>query len=91
MKTDTISRTAEGAAAIRAIESCRSKRDRLFEDHFARGFVKNPFSRWIIGLINIVGIGTALLALRERQFPGVIGGLICRTKYIDDVLQDTLN
>jgi len=90
MKTEGISRTAEGAAVIRAIESCRSKRDRLFEDLFARGFVENPFSRWIIGLMNIVGIGTALLALRDRQFPGVIGGLICRTRYIDDALQNAL-
>lgn len=90
MKTEGISRTAEGAAVIRAIESCRSKRDRLFADPFARGFVRNPFSRLIIGLMNITGIGTALLALRDRQFPGVIGGLICRTRYIDDALQNAL-
>lgn len=90
MKTATISRTAEGAAVIRAIESCRSKRDRLFEDRLACGFVRNPFSRWIIGLMNMVGIGTTLLILRDRQFPGVIGGLICRTRYIDDALQDAL-
>ena len=86
MKTEVISRTAEGAAALRAIESCRSKRDRLFEDLLARGFVKNPFWRWIIDLMNIASIRTALLALRDRQFPGVIGGLICRTRYIDDTL-----
>jgi methyltransferase (TIGR00027 family) len=90
MKTEGISRTAEGAAVIRAIESCRSKRNRLFEDLLARGVVRNPFSRWIIGLMNITGIGTALLALRDRQFPGVIGGLICRTRYIDDALQNAL-
>jgi methyltransferase (TIGR00027 family) len=90
MKTEGISRTAEGAAVIRAIESCRPKRDRLFEDSFARGFVKNPFWRWIVGLMNIASIGTALLALRDRQFPGVIGGLICRTRYIDDALKDAL-
>lgn len=90
MKTEGISRTAEGVAVVRAIESCRSKRDRLFEDLLARGFVKNPFWRWIIDLMNIASIRTALLALRDRQFPGVIGGLICRTRYIDDALQDAL-
>jgi methyltransferase (TIGR00027 family) len=80
---------ATGAAALRAIESYRHKKDRLFEDRLARGFLK-PFWRGIVELMRLPLIGTALLAIRERQVPGTIGGIICRTRYIDDALNDAL-
>lgn len=40
--------------------------------------------------MRLPGIGAALLAVRERQLPGVVGNLLCRTRYIDDALSDAL-
>jgi methyltransferase (TIGR00027 family) len=89
MKPGSVSRTAQGTAAGRAIESRRSRKDRLFEDPFAREFL--PFSyRAIIYLLCLPRIGAALLAMRERQLPGIMGNLLCRTRFIDDVLGDAI-
>jgi methyltransferase (TIGR00027 family) len=40
--------------------------------------------------MRLPGVGPFFLALRDRQFPGTIGGLLCRTRYIDDTLCDAL-
>ncbi len=81
-----VSRTAQGAAAVRALESYRPKEDRLFEDRLARGFV----GLGILGLLRSPGIGAGILRMRERQFPGARGGLLCRTRFIDDLVTDAL-
>jgi methyltransferase (TIGR00027 family) len=89
MRPGSVSRTALGTAAGRAVESCHSKNDRLFEDPFAREFL--PFSYWaIVSLLCLPGIGAALLSMRERQLPGIMGNLLCRTRFIDDVLGDAI-
>ncbi len=85
MKLHSISRTAQGVAAIRAVESYRTCTDRLFEDQFAAGFL-SPAWRLIVHLMRLPVFGPAILALRERLYPGTVGGLLCRTRYIDDVL-----
>jgi methyltransferase (TIGR00027 family) len=89
MKTGRVSRTALGAAAGRAIESSRSEDDRLFEDRFARGFLTVGY-RVIVDLLCIPWVGAALLAMRERLFPGIMGNVLCRTRFIDDALTDAL-
>ncbi|MCK5571619.1 MAG: SAM-dependent methyltransferase [Bacteroidetes bacterium] len=89
MKTNSVSRTAQGAAAGRAIENHRPREDRLFEDPFARGLLK-PAYRLIVDVMRVRRIREPLLAMRERQFPGAIGNLLCRTRYIDDAFHDAL-
>ena len=89
MRPGSVSRTALGTAAGRAVESCHFKGERLFEDPFAREFL--PFSyRVIVHLLCLPAIGPALLSLRERQLPGIMGNLLCRTRFIDDVLGDAI-
>ena len=90
MKTNSVSRTAQGAAAVRAIETHRPGEDRLFEDPFARGLLK-PTYRLIVDVMRVRRVREPLLAMRERQFPGAIGNLLCRTRYIDDALHDALD
>jgi methyltransferase (TIGR00027 family) len=90
MKPGKISQTAQGAAALRAIETYRSKRDRLFEDPLAHGFLEKPAWRVILKLFRFSIFRNALLKTRERQFPGVIGGLLCRTRFIDDTLSHAI-
>ncbi|MDH3252534.1 MAG: SAM-dependent methyltransferase [Ignavibacteria bacterium] len=78
-----------GTAVIRGIESHRSPDERLFEDRLALAFLPSVWRR-IIGLLRSVGLLDAVLAMRERQYPGVVGNLLCRTRYIDDVLREAL-
>ena len=89
MKPDSASKSALAAAAVRAIESYRPWKERLFEDRFACRFLP-PVWRGIIELLRLPGLGSAVLAMRERQFPGVMGNLFCRTRFIDDALRDAL-
>lgn len=89
MKPDSASKSALAAAAVRAIESYRPRKERLFEDRFACRFLP-PVWRGIIELLRLPGLGSAVLAMRERQFPGVMGNLFCRTRFIDDALRDAL-
>jgi methyltransferase (TIGR00027 family) len=83
MRPGTVSQTALGTAAGRAIESFRPARDRLFLDGLAVGFLP-PIQRIIVHLLRLPVLGPALLAARERQVPGIMGNLLCRTRFIDD-------
>ena len=53
MKPGSVSQTAQGTAAGRAIESRRSKRDRFFQDPFAREFLPLGY-RAIVDLDELV-------------------------------------
>jgi methyltransferase (TIGR00027 family) len=78
-----------GAAVLRAVESYRPHGERLFDDSVSMALLP-PFWRGVIRLLKAAALLEPLLALRERQFPGVIGNLLCRTRYIDDVLEHAL-
>jgi methyltransferase (TIGR00027 family) len=84
-----VSRTAEAAAVARATESIRPKADRLFEDTYARLLVSTAW-RAILRLLHVPVLGPVLLALGDRRFPGVLGNFLCRTRYIDEVLETAL-
>ena len=89
MQPNTVSQTALGTAAGRAIESRRPANDRLFFDPLAISFLPSKY-RAIVRLLGLPVLGPALLALRERQIPGIMGNLFCRTRFIDDSLRDAL-
>ncbi len=89
MRTKQVSHTALRNAVLRAVESRRNKTERLFEDPFARGFLNSRY-RAALDLLLMPRIGTAILAKREHQHPGMIGNFLCRTRYIDDVLRAAL-
>jgi len=84
-----VSKTALGTAAGRALESRRHEKDRLFIDHFAMELLPLKY-RAVVHLLELPILGAALLALRERQIPGIMGNLICRTRFIDDTVRDGL-
>lgn len=89
MRPETVSKTALGTTAGRAIELYRPESDRLFEDRFAMEFLPLMY-RAIVRLLQVPVLGTALLAKRERQLPGIMGNLVCRTRFIDDTFRDAL-
>ena len=84
-----VSKTAEAAALCRAIESSRRGADRLFYDPLARGFLR-PGLRVALHIMRLPGVAPAVLSLQEHRFPGVLGSIQCRTRFIDDALQDAL-
>ena len=84
-----IAALAMAAAAVRAMESCRPEGERLIVDRFAQGFLSPRF--WaIVQFLRVPGLGTGVLAMRERQYPGVVAHIICRTRFIDDALCQAL-
>jgi methyltransferase (TIGR00027 family) len=81
--------TGYGPALFRAIENLLPEDRRLFDDPYSEKLL-SPSWRFWFSLIRLPGMLDFLLKLRERLTPGVIGGLICRTRYIDDMLLDAV-
>lgn len=77
---------ANAAASARAIEALFPPEKRLFEDKHSI-LLLSPIYRLIINLMKAKFFFNLLMNLREKQTPGVVGGLLCRTRYIDDVLK----
>ncbi len=89
MSTSTISQTALGTCAGRALETLNPPQQQLFNDPLAMEMLPSPYG-CLVRLLNLPLIGDALLKMRERQIPGVMGNLLCRTRFIDDELKDAL-
>jgi methyltransferase (TIGR00027 family) len=78
-----------GTAATRVVELYQPKEKRLFDDHLALDLL--PFGwRAILRLLFLPGLRGVILTLRERRMPGTLGAILCRTRYIDDVLKRAL-
>ncbi len=90
MTPDRASRTAEGMAAVRAVESLRPAGERLFHDPLAAGFL-GPFYSALVGLSRFSPLRNLFLRLYERRLPGAVAYGICRTRYIDDALASALD
>lgn len=90
MRTKQVSQTGLRNAVLRAVESHREKEERLFEDHFASGFLNFKYKA-ALKLLLLPKIGSAILSRRERKHPGMIGNFLCRTRYIDDLVKAALD
>jgi methyltransferase (TIGR00027 family) len=76
-------------SATRVIELYYPEDQRLFDDPFALKLL--PFGwRLVFRLAFLPGLRGQVLAMRERRMPGSLGGILCRTRYIDDVLKRSL-
>jgi methyltransferase (TIGR00027 family) len=78
-KTQT-SWTAQGTAAMRAIESEKPANTRICYDPFARQFAET----WFYHLIKL------LAGYGERRTHGALTFIVCRCRYFDDYLQQCL-
>lgn len=72
--------TAFGAAAVRLIEQYEPEDKRLFDDPVIY-HLTYPFLRF---LLKFKFMRDYYIRLSEKIIPGIIGGQICRTKFIDD-------
>ncbi len=81
--------TGYGPALMRAMENLLPEDKRLFEDPYSEKFL-SPFYKFFVILMRSPKILNFLIKIREKLTPGIIGGLICRTRYIDDVLNNAI-
>jgi len=88
------SSTGYGPAVMRAMENLLPEGKRLFEDAYSEKFLppfyKFPFYKFFVILMRSPKILSFFIKIREKLTPGVIGGLVCRTRYIDDVLTNAV-
>jgi methyltransferase (TIGR00027 family) len=84
MKEGQSSRSAEGVAALRAIESQKPEAERICYDPYAQAFTPGgigyTLSKWII-----------TSGLYDRMAPGAVPFVVVRERYIDDFLKTSLN
>ena len=83
MRRNQSSLSASGIAIVRALESEKPAAERVCYDPYARQFVSGA-------LLGLVGFFDKL-GYSERKGPGVMGFLVTRERYIDDVLQACLD
>ena len=89
MKIISESFAGVATSATRVIELYYPEDKRLFHDTFALELL--PFVwRVFFRLVYLPGLRSVVLSLREKRMPGSLGGILCRTRYIDDVLKRSL-
>lgn len=89
MKIISESFAGVATSATRVIELYYPEDKRLFDDQFALDLL--PFWwRVFVRLLFLPGLRSVVLSLRERRMPGTLGAILCRTRYIDDVLKRSL-
>lgn len=87
MASQNVGRTAIGAMAFKAMESFLPEKQRLFDDSLSVQFLP-PVLRFIVRQRLL---RTVLQSALDRQLPGTYGGMVCRTRYLDDVVTASLS
>jgi len=89
MKQEQASSTAQYMALFRALESFSPKKEPLFEDRMAIGFLK-PSLKAAAYLARIPIIGGFVPRYIDKNWPGARSSGIARTRFIDDALEKEL-
>lgn len=85
MKSKSMS-TPEKAAASRAMEMLFPETERLYTDQYSKEFLTGS-NRFFLNIMKHEGVRNWMMNLMEKAGPGIYGGIISRTKYMDDVLE----
>ena len=83
MAKQTVSRTALGAAICRMIEQYQPEKTRLFDDPVAKELVGSLLKF----LMQFAGMRNLTIQQTDAVAKGIYGVQVCRTRYIDDVVQ----
>jgi len=87
MASHNVGSTAIGAMAFKAMESFLPQKQRLFEDSLSVQFLP-PGLRFVVRRRLL---RAALQSVLDRQLPGTYGSMVCRTRYLDDVVTASLS
>ena len=90
MKAGQASRTAEYVALFRAIESSLPADRRLFEDPFARRFLR-PKLAMIASLCRVPGVADLVARFVDSRWAGARSSAVARTRLIDDTIRRALD
>lgn len=89
MKANTASRTAQYMALFRALEHRRPARKRLFTDPYAINFLDSQLK--FVSRLSVIPFAQQIIAnIIQQKLPGALASGIARTKYIDDLLLQTV-
>ncbi|MFH1383113.1 MAG: class I SAM-dependent methyltransferase [Chloroflexota bacterium] len=81
----SLSSTAYGAAFLRAVENLLPEDKRLFNDPYSEKLLPSIY-KFFVMIMRPPILWNLLMNLREKSTPGIVGGILCRTVYIDDLL-----
>lgn len=87
MKLD---RNAIGLAFLRGVESSFHPDVRFFEDSFALKLIPGTAFKLASGLTKFRYFRNKIIKRYEKSIPGVYGNMICRTRYIDEKLNEAI-
>ena len=76
-------------AATRMVELYTPQEKRLFHDPLSLKLLP-PGWRVLFRFLYLPVLRHLLLSLRERRMPGTLGAILCRTRYLDDVVRRLL-
>jgi methyltransferase (TIGR00027 family) len=85
VKAGQASRTAEYVALFRAIESSLPADRRLFDDPFARRFLR-PKLAMLAGLCQVPGVADLVASFVDSRWAGARSSAVARTRLIDDTI-----
>ena len=80
---------ANATAMAKAAESLFTKEVRLYEDPFSYQLITLPY-KIILNIMRPSPILNFFMKLREKSTPGVYGAIICRTRYIHDLIKKAI-
>jgi methyltransferase (TIGR00027 family) len=88
MKSE-VTRSAWGAAFIKSIEKFQPEDQKLFTDRLISRLMPLSY-RLVLLSMKFKSIRNLMLIMIEKQGKGVMGALLCRTCYMDKILQKSL-
>ncbi|MFT3825029.1 MAG: SAM-dependent methyltransferase [Chitinophagaceae bacterium] len=89
MKADKASKTAQLMALNRALETKHPADKRLFSDPYAIHFLEGSYR--FAAMVSVLPFARKLVHnIGHKRIPGAFSSGIARTKYIDDLLQHTI-
>ena len=89
MQKKSFYRTPQFVSFFRAIESTLPKKERLFKDDYAKLFI-DPFLKFVVFLAKIPILNKYVLKYIQFKSIGALSMGICRTKYIDDLVENDI-
>ena len=81
--------TGAGVSFVRAVGMLYPKEKRLFEDPYSEKLLI-PFFKFLIALMRSPKRFDRIIQSREKAHRGEFGWILCRTRYIDDVLKNSI-
>ena len=80
---------AKSTASLKATEALLPSKKYLYEDKYSIMFL-SPIYKLVVNIMKKESRYNFFMKLREKQTPGVVGSILCRVRYIDDILEKAI-